>query len=109
MVGVDDWCWTVYCCVDVYFGSKESPDLYDESEQDAPLGGTKDRKWPVWNPRDYFLKVLSVRVAQITREWGNVLCGLEERLRPYVGFNSHLKRKLELTGPWRKIRSSMKN
>ncbi|KAH0547759.1 hypothetical protein FGG08_000016 [Glutinoglossum americanum] len=83
MVGVDDWCWTVYCCVDVYFGSEESPDLYDEREQDAPLGGTKDRKWPVWNPRDYFLKVLSERVAQITREWSNVLCGLEERLRPH--------------------------
>ncbi|KAH0563237.1 hypothetical protein GP486_002192 [Trichoglossum hirsutum] len=83
VVGTDEWYWTAYCFVDAYFGSKESPDHYFSTGGDAPSGGRWDRQSPFWNPRDYFLRVLSQRVTQVTREWCNTVSGLEEKLRPY--------------------------
>ncbi|KAI9875145.1 MAG: hypothetical protein M1830_008824 [Pleopsidium flavum] len=84
VVGIDEWYWTVYCCVDRYFGSEETIQFYLDQHLDAPIGGAgRPTGFPVWNPREYFLLVLSRRIRQVTREWSNVVITLEERLESH--------------------------
>lgn len=84
VVGIDEWYWTAYCCVDTYFGSEEPITFYLENDLDAPTGGGRHMKEPVWNPREYFLMVLSRRMAQVVMEWSNVTSYLEQQLGPHV-------------------------
>ena len=83
--GIDEWFWTAYCCTDTYFGSEENLQSYYESGNDAAIGGVERPGWfPVWNPREYFLFVLSRRFRQITKEWSVVVRALEDRLQVHV-------------------------
>lgn len=83
--GIDEWFWTAYCCTDTYFGSEETLQSYHESGNDAAVGGAERPGWfPVWNPRGYFLLVLSRRFRQITKEWSVVIRTLEDRLQVHV-------------------------
>ncbi len=85
VVGIDEWYWTAYFCVDKYFGSEETPQFYLDNQLDAPIGGTgRSTIFPVWNPREYFLIILSRRTRQITREWSSIVVTLEERLGSHV-------------------------
>ena len=84
VTGVDEWFWTAYCFADTYFGSEESIQYYHKNELDALSGGEKSARSPVWNPREYFLSILSRRLKQVTKEWSNVIESLEIRLRTYV-------------------------
>ncbi len=86
VIGIDEWYWTAYCCADVYFGSEESPDFYLREQLDAPTGAGKPTSLPVWNPREYFLTVLSRRMKQATKEWSNIVTTLEDRLGSHVSY-----------------------
>ena len=68
-----------------HFGSEESIQYYHENQLDALTGGEKSIQYPVWNPREYFLSVLSRRLKQVTKEWSNVVESLEDRSRIQVG------------------------
>jgi len=84
ITGVDEWCWTAYCCVDTFFGSEQSLDEYLACEDDGPIGGGRSAFFPAWSPREYFLIVLSRRFMQVTQEWGNIIHELNLRLDTYV-------------------------
>ena len=84
LIGIDEWFWTVYCLVDVFFKKddqdRESARTYFTSELDAPLGNSCECQFPVWNPRQYLLRALRVRVRQITREWRNTAHAIQDIL-----------------------------
>ncbi|KAI9811173.1 MAG: hypothetical protein M1827_005624 [Pycnora praestabilis] len=80
VTGIDEWYWTAYCCADTYFGSEETAQFYLNEELDAPSGAGKSTTNPVWNPREYFLLVLSRRMNQIRKEWDNLITSLDDRL-----------------------------
>lgn len=84
ITGVDEWYWTAYCCVDTFFGSEQSLDEYLACEDDGPSGGGRSAFFPAWNPREYFLIVLSRRFMQVTQEWRNLIDELNLRLDTYV-------------------------
>ncbi len=85
VAGVDEWYWTAYCCVDKYFGSEKTIQSYLDQQIDAPIGGAgRDTALPVWNPREYFLIVLSRRLRQVTWEWSSLVAALDERLESHV-------------------------
>jgi hypothetical protein len=84
ITGVDESHWTAYCCVDTYFQSEQSTETYLSRDQDGPSGGARDASQPCWNPREYFLLVLSRRISQMSREWRNVFTVLMTRLDSYV-------------------------
>ena len=84
VVGIDEWVWTAYVCTETYFGSEETIQHYHENDLDAPSGGVRHRYFPVWNPREYFLFILSLRIKQVTQEWGNIIDALENRLKHHV-------------------------
>ncbi|KAF2234442.1 hypothetical protein EV356DRAFT_466610 [Viridothelium virens] len=92
LYGIDEWVWTAYCCVDTYFGSEPGHRTYHEGSEDdsgmsygvdAPSGGSRELRFPTWNPREYFLMVLARRMMQATREWTNLVHVFEERLIHY--------------------------
>ena len=66
VTGVDEWFWTAYCFAETFFGSEESIQFYYENDFDAFTGGEKSASFPVWNPREYFLSILSRRLKQVT-------------------------------------------
>jgi hypothetical protein len=93
--GVDEWLWTAYCCVDVFFGSDETPEGYLD-QFDGPSGGARVEYLPAWNPREYFLSVCARRLKQATKEWDNVILQLESRLDEYVAARSTPLRVFQL-------------
>ena len=84
LLGIDEWVWTAYCCVDTYFGSEPNHRTYHDDGVDAPTGGAKYLNFPIWNPREYFLMVLARRMMQATREWTNLVHVVQQRLDLYV-------------------------
>lgn len=87
VTGVDEWFWTAYCCAETYFGSEEPVNYYYENHLDAPSGGEISSQLPVWNPREYFLSILSRRLKQVTKEWSNVVEAVEQCLKGYVSLS----------------------
>lgn len=98
LVGPDEWFWTAYCLVDTYFGSEREPVRYLGSKTepaqppldpfdpplDPPSGGTIVVDEPIWNPREYFLHVLSARLEQVSQEWADLVAAMHARLVTYV-------------------------
>lgn len=90
VTGVDDWVWTAYCFVDVYFkGVRHSEDVNTLSEQtirfDPHSGGNRHPvDPPLWLPREYFLRTLTARMGQVKQEWNNSVSRLLQGTEPYV-------------------------
>lgn len=90
VTGVDDWVWTAYCFVDVYFkGARHSEDvntLCDQPRRYDPhsLGGGHPLDRPLWLPREYFLRALAARMRQVKQEWNNSVSRLLQGTEPYV-------------------------
>jgi len=88
--GLDDWVWTGYCFVDVYFdgsGHTEQVENYCNNARermDPHSFGEYPADIPTWNPRQYFLRALSARVKQATEEWDNSVSLLMYHIGPYV-------------------------
>lgn len=88
IIGLDEWVWTAYCLTETYFGSEESIEYYYPRGYDAPSGGAKPMHYPIWNPREYFLLILSSRIRQSTQEWFNTVRTLEARIQYHVKFKT---------------------
>lgn len=84
ITGVDEWFWTALCCVDSFFEAERPIDVLYQEQKDAPTGGMRRSSKPMWNPRQYFLIVLAVRLRQVRKEWENILFVIDERLSKYV-------------------------
>ncbi|KAI9763551.1 MAG: hypothetical protein M1839_006377 [Geoglossum umbratile] len=81
VTGVDEWFWTAYCCTETYFGeTKDTAQGYFTAGLDPSSGGASLLKYPVWNPREYFLGVLRRRIKQAMKEWSSVVFTVEKRL-----------------------------
>lgn len=84
VTGTGDWHWNAYCFIDTFFGSEQSAEEYCAQQLDGPSGGARHENHPCWDPRKYFLLVLSQRFRQTSREWGNFFTVLMDRLDAYV-------------------------
>ena len=84
VTGIDEWFWTAHCCVDTYFGSEQGVEAYHDSTLDAPTGGERLISQPAWNPREYFLYILSRRFRQTMKEWRITVNVIEGRLQIHV-------------------------
>lgn len=93
MTGIDHWVWAAYGFVDVYFESKETVEGYDQ------MRGRRCKRWgradplavgrivadePIWTPREYFLKVVEIRINQVLREWNSIVDKMEKEIKQYV-------------------------
>ena len=83
--GFDEWYWTAYCFIDTFFNNDDVTQFYYDQKVDAAIGGERDIKFPVWNPRQCFLFTLSRRFRQVRKEWSILVDALDSRLNIYVG------------------------
>ena len=99
VAGSDEWRWVAYCFVDTYFDAaeetKESVLSYHEDSQieegmraDPLTRGKADADKPVQNPKEYFLIVLRYRIAQVKREWQQVVAKVQKSIREYIQVRS---------------------
>jgi hypothetical protein len=97
VAGTDESRWVAYCFVDNYFDAaeegKETVLSYHEDTEDDdgmhadPLTfGTYSADNPKWNPREYFLAILRVRLQQVKCEWQQVVAKVQQSIRENVSF-----------------------
>ena len=92
ITGIDDWFWTAYSFVDIYFkdeSNTESVDYYSRTDplrppMDPHSCGNYEADQPIWNPRHFFLRALSCRMEQVKQEWNNVIFQLFQQIDPCV-------------------------
>lgn len=86
VTGVDEWRYTSYCCVDTYFGSEPRHLAYLEPPVriEPAAGGRLGLELPKWNPREYFLVILSFRIEQAVTESQALIDSFEDRMNSYV-------------------------
>jgi hypothetical protein len=84
VTGTKESQWSAYCLTDTFFGGEQDAEEYLRRRQDGPSGGARTDAEPCWDPREYFLLVLSQRMSQVSREWGNFFTVLMLRLDLYA-------------------------
>lgn len=89
VTGIDEWFWTGYGFVDTYYhseGSGESAEIFgnDPNQMDPLLCGRHELSRAIWDPREYFLRVLLCRMEQVKEEWTNVVSRLLQEIKPHV-------------------------
>ena len=85
ITGIDEWFWSAYLCLDTFFEGRENVSFYHSHHYDALIGGAlRPNKFPIWNPREYFLFTFSRRFTQVTKEWASIVRKLEGRLSIHV-------------------------
>lgn len=96
VTGLDEWFWTGYCFVDAYYhkdGVGESAEIFADEFGGLPKkmepisGGKWELDIPVWDPREYFLRILLCRTEQVSQEWKNAVYRLLQETKSYVGIH----------------------
>jgi hypothetical protein len=92
VTGVDNRVWTAYCIVDTYFGAKKTLQHYHEengpSAQIDPLAAGQIPATPsstlIWTPREYFFKIVAIRINEARRAWRVISDEVEGSVKQYV-------------------------
>jgi hypothetical protein len=91
VTGFDDSVWTAYCCVDTYFGTRDSVGRYHQMKGRKGRGradpfarGLIDADTPIWAPREYFMKILEIRIKEARTEWRNITDMIEKIVKECV-------------------------
>lgn len=88
---VDDFFWTAHFCGDTYYTGEDTVQDLLKARSDGPSGGQLPRNLPIWDPRYYFLTVLSIRMYQVTAEWTVLVQVLESYLDSHVSGSPYYK------------------
>ena len=85
VAGPDEWVWTSYCFADTYYNN-ERGNVEDFENEGTNTGSGRHlfSNSPVWDPRQYYLTVLSRRLMQAANEWSNLVSVLDVRLLAFV-------------------------
>ena len=91
ITGIDQSVWVAYGVVDTYFDTtQDSVDVYHQLKgayrgRADPLGcGLLDADQPIWTPREYFLKVVKIRIQDVVREWSGIVRRMQMEIKQYV-------------------------
>lgn len=95
VAGIDDRRWEAYCFVETYFDLGEATEesvsrYYEESIPSAPFygdpltKGEEDAAMPIADPREYFLRVFSIRLQQVKGEWQIIVENVYQSERRYM-------------------------
>jgi hypothetical protein len=94
IAGEDDSRWVAYGFFDTYFDAvgeaKETVEAYHDDaimeggmNADPLTYGVIDAEKTVRTPREYFLSCLRIRIAQVKREWVQVVAKIRQSIRDY--------------------------
>jgi hypothetical protein len=99
VTGSDESRWVAYCFVDTYFDAadeaKETVEAYHEDSLmdggmhvDPLTFGVIAAEKAISTPREYFLSVFQIRIAQVKREWEQVVAKVRQSIREYLQVSS---------------------
>ncbi|RFU29722.1 hypothetical protein B7463_g6595, partial [Scytalidium lignicola] len=92
--GSDNRCWVGYAFADTYFGHndlKECTFSYDGLHEDPIASdGELDLNLPIWDPREYFLIIVKIRMAQVLKEWELVINTVGNYINTYTNQNKNM-------------------
>ena len=84
IAGTDDWRWTAYGFVDTEVDGHLTEATEEEMGFDQIAGGEEEAKYPIWGPRDYFVRVAEVRIKRIKQNYENLMHKLNLAFEQYV-------------------------
>jgi hypothetical protein len=85
--GTDNSRWTAYCFEDRHFdedgelGDDEQTEIHQSDQIARGAFGAEDT---IWDPREYFIRVLLVRMRQVHREWLNLVRFVESGIKDHT-------------------------
>lgn len=93
VTGFDHYVWAAYGLVDTYFDLEETVEGYHQligaggstkGRPDPLAAGRINADEPIWTPREYFFKILELRMDQVHREWNFTARKVERNISRYV-------------------------
>lgn len=99
MIVIDERRWKAHAFIDTYFDEEEDRESAQDYHEDMglddeecvdglqvdPLGhGEFDANLPIWNPLQYFLRVLETRIRQVKAKWEDLVKSLEIGVKQFV-------------------------
>lgn len=95
--GIDNWRWVAYAFVDRDDDDSAIIDINEDCGgflQD-PIGDSDSHRMdasnPIWDPREYFLKIFELRAEHILKEWHWLVRNVEQSLKKYLCWSSSLR------------------
>jgi hypothetical protein len=91
VTGTDDWRWVAYGFVD-----SEVDGLLDDCSEadlcfDQIARGELEARFPVRQPRNYWIRVFQIRLASIGKQWEHILYRLQRAIDTHVCHNALLE------------------
>jgi len=84
VTGSDDWRWVGYGFIDAEIDGVLAESSSDDLLFDQIAAGALEVDFPIWRPRDYWLKVFELRIGQVRKEWDDLAHKLEQSIGTYV-------------------------
>jgi len=88
--GCDETRWVAWAFDDTQFDGEDLIDRILPCEgvhQDPIANDNTDAECPIWDPREYFLKIIEARITRAAREWEATVRPVERSIREYVREN----------------------
>lgn len=57
---------------------------YEVNNEDPISLGKLDADQPIWDPREYYLTIVNIRMAQVLNEWECLIRAIERSVKNYV-------------------------
>lgn len=84
VTGSDDWRWIGYAFVDTELDGLLTDLSDDDLSFDRVAAGEIQANFPLWRPRDHWVKVLDIRSEQVRQEWEYLIYKLGLAVNRYV-------------------------
>src|SRR3569833_304265 len=87
LTGMDDSLWTVFALSDAYYDEKRSSQYHHRQTRRSSLRfdplwpGRVDANLPLWDPREYFLRVTDIQLEKATQEWDFLVKAFKETVQ----------------------------
>ncbi|KAK4945632.1 hypothetical protein LTR10_015251 [Elasticomyces elasticus] len=98
VAGFDEWTWTALCLQDSYFEGKAGENAQQYSKDDKAGANTNpflrpgltEAGLPFHKARQFFLRIFSVRLKQVRKEWRNIVTNIKNSVSKYEKNHHHL-------------------
>jgi len=84
VAGSDDWRWVGYGFVDTEIDGFLTDLSKDDLSFDRIAAGELEANFPIWRPRDYWLRLFEIRIEQVRKEWEYLIHKVDLSVNQYV-------------------------
>jgi hypothetical protein len=84
VAGTDNWRWIAYGFVDIEIDGVLADTDLEELKMDQISAGKLEMTTPIWNARDYWIKIFEIRIDYVRGQWQYLIGELERSIDLYV-------------------------